>query len=138
MVDSVRCIVKQKAAYEMRISDWSSDVCSSDLCLSPGSARYVFRGGYDARCIAAELVDMAIRGHLQVGREARVVGFRWRVQRLPDASTEGLMPIPRALAERLFARGGQVFELTENTARRMAHGCEGSQAKIGRAPGGGT
>src|SRR3546814_17950441 len=26
---------KQKAAYEMRISDWSSDVCSSDL---PGSA----------------------------------------------------------------------------------------------------
>src|SRR3546814_8998161 len=24
---------KQKSAYEMRISDWSSDVCSSDLCL---------------------------------------------------------------------------------------------------------
>src|SRR3546814_17677190 len=24
---------KQKAAYEMRISDWSSDVCSSDLAL---------------------------------------------------------------------------------------------------------
>src|SRR3546814_6527370 len=28
---------KQKTAYEMRISDWSSDVCSSDL--SPGSSR---------------------------------------------------------------------------------------------------
>src|SRR3546814_12587124 len=26
-------VVKQKTAYEMRISDWSSDVCSSDLCL---------------------------------------------------------------------------------------------------------
>src|SRR3546814_4933625 len=25
---------KQKTAYEMRISDWSSDVCSSDLPLS--------------------------------------------------------------------------------------------------------
>src|SRR3546814_1761590 len=25
--------VKQKTAYEMRISDWSSDVCSSDLRL---------------------------------------------------------------------------------------------------------
>src|SRR3546814_4764415 len=25
--------VKQKTAYEMRISDWSSDVCSSDLLL---------------------------------------------------------------------------------------------------------
>src|SRR3546814_7617569 len=29
---------KQKTAYEMRISDWSSDVCSSDLALpaAPG------------------------------------------------------------------------------------------------------
>src|SRR3546814_5689228 len=25
------CFVKQNARYEMRISDWSSDVCSSDL-----------------------------------------------------------------------------------------------------------
>src|SRR3546814_2415545 len=28
---------KQKTAYEMRISDWSSDVCSSDLWIVPGS-----------------------------------------------------------------------------------------------------
>src|SRR3546814_5718352 len=27
----VICFFKQKTAYEMRISDWSSDVCSSDL-----------------------------------------------------------------------------------------------------------
>src|SRR3546814_3879956 len=27
--------VKQKTAYEMRISDWSSDVCSSDLFVLP-------------------------------------------------------------------------------------------------------
>src|SRR6184192_4793209 len=26
---------KQKTAYEMSIGDWSSDVCSSDLCLRP-------------------------------------------------------------------------------------------------------
>src|SRR3546814_19598371 len=26
---------KQKTAYEMRISDWSSDVCSSDLAAGP-------------------------------------------------------------------------------------------------------
>src|SRR3546814_10808707 len=29
-------IFKQKTAYEMRISDWSSDVCSSDLMLIEG------------------------------------------------------------------------------------------------------
>src|SRR3546814_5145028 len=27
------CFFKQKTAYEVRISDWSSDVCSSDLVL---------------------------------------------------------------------------------------------------------
>src|SRR3546814_17486591 len=41
---------KQKTAYEMRISDWSSDVCSSDLqiqlCESPD-------GQYDAAHEAA-------------------------------------------------------------------------------------
>src|SRR3546814_13784036 len=35
MICIVSCVIffffKQKTAYEMRISDWSSDVCSSDL-----------------------------------------------------------------------------------------------------------
>src|SRR3546814_1632462 len=31
VVDVAVCFFKQKTAYEMRISDWSSDVCSSDL-----------------------------------------------------------------------------------------------------------
>src|SRR3546814_1674580 len=30
---------KQKTAYEMRISDWSSDVCSSDLLVMKRSVR---------------------------------------------------------------------------------------------------
>src|SRR3546814_9909423 len=32
---------KQKTAYEMRISDWSSDVCSSDLESGPAARRYL-------------------------------------------------------------------------------------------------
>src|SRR3546814_3203717 len=48
---------KQKTAYEMRISDWSSDVCSSDL--SPPHARRFHRQSRSAtlrlllRCVAA-------------------------------------------------------------------------------------
>src|SRR3546814_3354506 len=37
---------KQKTAYEMRISDWSSDVCSSDLPDTPRAIIPVF-GRYD-------------------------------------------------------------------------------------------
>src|SRR3546814_9778834 len=39
MVVVVIFFFKQKTAYEMRISDWSSDVCSSDLVAEqPGEA----------------------------------------------------------------------------------------------------
>src|SRR3546814_4154656 len=34
---------KQKTAYEMRISDWSSDVCSSDLLARPHRLRDMFQ-----------------------------------------------------------------------------------------------
>src|SRR3546814_13415455 len=37
--------VKQKTAYELRISDWSSDVCSSDLALDRGAPRGAQAGG---------------------------------------------------------------------------------------------
>src|SRR3546814_11165950 len=35
--DVLLCFFKQKTAYDMRISDWSSDVCSSDLNLVFGT-----------------------------------------------------------------------------------------------------
>src|SRR3546814_3147638 len=36
---------KQKTAYEMRISDWSPDVCSSDLCEKrPSTLQTTFNG----------------------------------------------------------------------------------------------
>src|SRR3546814_8729845 len=43
---------KQKTAYEMRISDWSSDVCSSDLV--PGSKVMLCRreGGKILNCLS--------------------------------------------------------------------------------------
>src|SRR3546814_16724144 len=47
---------KQKTAYEMRISDWSSDVCSSDL--TPVALQYD-SGDYDATLDAAlKLADV--------------------------------------------------------------------------------
>src|SRR3546814_10247776 len=41
---------KQKTAYELRISDWSSDVCSSDLFLVVAAAFRLFDG---AQTVAA-------------------------------------------------------------------------------------
>src|SRR3546814_17805940 len=35
----ILCFYKQKTEYEMRISDWSSDVCSSDLATVNGEEK---------------------------------------------------------------------------------------------------
>src|SRR3546814_2822014 len=63
---------KQKTAYEMRISDWSSDVCSSDLraaALAAGGAERVERRVIALRDIAAlRRVDRR-RGHQRAGEE---------------------------------------------------------------------
>src|SRR3546814_3926422 len=63
---------KQKTAYEMRISDWSSDVCSSDLALSMELNRDNLPSY--ATCFLVFLVCMAIgrKGHSR--SEERRVG----------------------------------------------------------------
>src|SRR3546814_10271238 len=63
---------KQKTAYEMRISDWSSDVCSSDL----------WQMARASQCPALE-EQYAARLHLSrrttvAGRGARLSGGRGR------------------------------------------------------------
>src|SRR3546814_1494755 len=49
-ISDVCFFVKQKTAYEMRISDWSSDVCSSDLSESRQSRGSIEHLGPLVRC----------------------------------------------------------------------------------------
>src|SRR3546814_1620065 len=50
---------KQKTAYEMRISDWSSDVCSSDLRSTPGIRHSSGRGGSAPRLASSSRPRMS-------------------------------------------------------------------------------
>src|SRR3546814_16484670 len=57
---------KQKTAYEMRISDWSSDVCSSDLPASPRAVHateYLYVLGRDELLV----FDATLRVVAQIG-----------------------------------------------------------------------
>src|SRR3546814_6505933 len=61
---------KQKTAYEMRISDWSSDVCSSDLVgVAMGSGTDVARESADVVLLGNDLVKFA--GTLGIARRTR-------------------------------------------------------------------
>src|SRR3546814_4430083 len=66
---------KQKTAYEMRISDWSSDVCSSDLAalvntLSAGDRVLMYETGWFAT-LWRELAG-------KLGLDADFVSGDWR------------------------------------------------------------
>src|SRR3546814_10792271 len=59
---------EQKTAYELRISDWSSDVCSSDLPLSAPGLRAGLEGSL--RRLKADHVDVFYRSEeRRVGKE---------------------------------------------------------------------
>src|SRR3546814_3237003 len=63
---------KQKTAYEMRISDWSSDVCSSDLMQKDqgfGTSQFVESARYQ-HALETELARTI--GNLQQVRGARI------------------------------------------------------------------
>src|SRR3546814_8157742 len=67
---------KQKTAYEMRISDWSSDVCSSDLFLGPGlgfaEAVATFGGRVLATGSTAEIAGLAGPGTTRIDLAGRL------------------------------------------------------------------
>src|SRR3546814_1141830 len=74
-------LFKQKTAYEMRISDWSSDVCSSDL----------FRRGGDDGRIASETRDQPLRQRLGVPpgkRERKQIFQKLMVEQRRTAAVE--------------------------------------------------
>src|SRR3546814_7559295 len=73
---------KQKTAYERRISDWSSDVCSSDLFL--GDA-----GGIDALAVHHQLL---VRD--DVGRVDRILVGLAAVAAVVDVVDEALVERP--------------------------------------------
>src|SRR3546814_8821454 len=53
---------KQKTAYEMRISDWSSDVCSSDLIAVRGFGHVAIARDVEAVGAAAAIISVVETG----------------------------------------------------------------------------
>src|SRR3546814_8966896 len=106
MVYYLFCVIfffKQKTAYEMRISDWSSDVCSSDLIDHPANA--VDQADVEEAELAAALDRVVLVGQRATG--AGAADERARAQhvgilvRLEDHGIGGAAPHqPAAAAQR--------------------------------------
>src|SRR3546814_5387216 len=64
----VVCFFKLKTAYDVRISDWSSDVCSSDLALAAARA-------WEVQALEAESREAGAKDALSDEDAAIALGF---------------------------------------------------------------
>src|SRR3546814_8696881 len=86
-------VFKQKPAYEVRISDWSSDVCSSDLDIVPDVDGYRGRGGI-ANCVESgsigenALRELKLRDIEQSGRRRFGLGCGRRERQGADGKKQ--------------------------------------------------
>src|SRR3546814_6911327 len=95
---------KQKTAYEMRISDWSSDVCSSDLMIRPGWTRATQNSGAPLPLpmrTSAGLVLTGTSGKMRI--HTRPSRFMWRVTARRAASIWRAVTRPGSAALRPYA-----------------------------------
>src|SRR3546814_8135871 len=122
---------KQKTAYEMRISDWSSDVCSSDL----------FKGSAGFACVLLDEAAIFVDGRytLQVGQEVDVSLFTPRhVTDEPLAAwlEERLKPGQRLAYDPWLHTEEQVRRLERSVTALGASpaALDGNPIEIGRAP----
>src|SRR3546814_6392386 len=104
---SVLFCFKQKTAYEMRIKDWSSDVCSSDL-IDPSAPEEMA----EVEAINAGLVERALAmDGTCTGEDGIGIGKQeWLVAELGDA-VEQMRMIKRALDPQNLLNPGKIFAL---------------------------
>src|SRR3546814_6938915 len=92
---------KQKTAYEMRISDWSSDVCSSDL---GGLGRAVFQRAYQgAFPFRARSRPKALRAESWTPRMRP--GASGGSSRAASAASRATLPVQRSDGRRVGKEG---------------------------------
>src|SRR3546814_3465567 len=93
---------KQKTAYEMRISDWSSDVCSSDLAVVVTFVQA--ERERDPRRVAdvAQPVRLKLSVKKLVGRA--LIDQKLRHPRPVLDQRDGIVPAPRGLVLTEIAR----------------------------------
>src|SRR3546814_15735125 len=97
-------------AYEMRISDWSSDVCSSDLGL-------VLRGGRERVLVLAG--DLILLGEV-LGGDAHVIAVEDVGQAVLDHRVDQFETAHLLAAAHVLGVGGEAHRSEE---RREGNGC---------------
>ena len=98
---------------------------------SPGELRVLRRMGHDQRSFAADVVDMGVRGFLQIHAGEKGAKDGWRLVREPGAKLELLALSQQPLAARLFKESSEI-ELKNTQAARVSSSIAAHASAIGK------
>jgi uncharacterized membrane protein YgcG len=104
---------------------------------SPAALRFLRRMGYDMRCFSADLLALAVAGHVRIHREKKRLSSTWRLERTapatavaatsaadmaspgdetPTAAVERVTALQRTLLDTLLPAGTRELELDNKNA----------------------
>ncbi|MEO5580940.1 MAG: DUF2207 domain-containing protein [Gemmatimonadaceae bacterium] len=95
---------------------------------TPAGLRFMERMGYDMRCFSADVLALAVAGHIRIHREKKFLKDEWRLDRGESAESEGLADSQRTLLGRLFS--GRETLVLKNTNASFISGVRDAHTKI--------
>src|SRR3546814_12852053 len=126
-VDKIFGVFKQKTAYEVRISDWSSDVCSSDLCGPMDENRLIEQYG-----LHESLRFQTTDGHIWFDQARMLLMHASTLGEMRRALIEQFGSLKaRGIVWRLGIRGGQIDD--REAAKRATKADDFDSVRLGTA-----
>jgi uncharacterized membrane protein YgcG len=101
---------------------------------TPAALRYVRRMGYDMRCFSADLLALAVAGHVRIHRDRKRFSEKWRLERTIPSATDTAdataspavaiaartTPVQQPLIDSLFTGGSTTLDLENSNAATVA------------------
>jgi len=86
---------------------------------TPAGLRYVKRMGYDMRAFTADILALAIGGHLRINKEDKFLKDEWRLDRVNGDGQIPPSPAQKRLLDHIFGSGNDSLVLKNKNAAKL-------------------
>ena len=97
---------------------------------TPAGLRYMMKMGYDTRCFTADVLALAVGGHVQIHKEDKFLKDEWRLARSNVMAETRPSPAQARLLSGLFVGGKDELILKNTNAGVISKAREGHQKQL--------
>ncbi|MEO8193487.1 MAG: DUF2207 domain-containing protein [Gemmatimonadales bacterium] len=87
---------------------------------TPAGLRFLQRMGYDMRCFTADILALAVGGHVGINHEDKFLKDEWRLDRTSSPSSTTPSPAQERLLDLIFGGGKESLVLKNTNAARIS------------------